>query len=403
MTSIRTMQQRRKREYIASKPNVLQQLVRHDMALRKQTWRHWFWWLGSLNNIVDFEFWRSYWLSQNPNITLEFIKEFPSINWDWQGIAANPNLTIDFVRRHRDKIENWVILFEACDTLDPEDILSIADHVNGTDWMRLSFSRNVTLDFVLKHKDAPAIIWDGVSASPNITMDMIERHEAMGLLWTKRGIAFNPNVTINYIKKYQNIGAPWDWYALSRNPAITMDIVRENVSPWQPSELSENPNITMDFIIEFFGIGGWNWQKLSEHPNITMRDIAQYPHFPWDWVFVSRNLNVTIEFVKANIEKGWDWCGLSMNPGITVVDIELNAQLPWDWHGISYNPNITFEFIQKYRKKLHDSSITANKFLWDDTVYKRELARDIAARCAATAAVLPQYLARGICRYIDWV
>jgi hypothetical protein len=181
-----------------------------------------------------------------------------------------------------------------------------------------------------------------------------------------------------------------------------MDIVRANALPWQTPGLSLNPNITIDFIVEYFDIGGWHWFAISQNSNVNLRDIETHMHFPWEWDYVSRNPNVTIEFVKANIRQNWDWYELSMNPNITMEDIESNAQLPWKWDAIISNPNLTFEFIQKHRKKLHFGSLASNKFLWNDTVYKRELARDIAIRRAAIAEMLPQYLARGICKYIDW-
>ena len=397
---------RRKRVYIANKPNTLQRFVRHDIKLR-ESWRRLFSWFGTLDYVADHTNYRDFSFSQNPNITLDFIEEFPNIEWNWEGIMLNENLTIDFVRRHRDKIKDTFILHASCGALALKDVLNIMDrNIGSTDWDCLASPLcNITLEFILKHKLSSHMRCDHVSMNANITMDMVDSCKNPRRIpepWTKGGLASNPNITIDFIKKYKNIGPPWNWFALSQNPAITMDIVRTNALPWQTPGLSFNPNITIDFIVEHFDIGGWRWDAISQNSNITLRDIETHMHFPWEWDYVSRNPNVTIEFVKANIRQNWDWYELSMNPNITMEDIESNAQLPWKWDAITSNPNLTFEFIQKHRKKLQLAAITSNKFLWDDTVYKRELARDIAVRRGIIAEALPQYLARGICRYIDW-
>ena len=44
--------------------------------------------------------WKSYWISKNPNLTMEFIEEHLDYDWDWYGVSKNPNLTVEFIEDH---------------------------------------------------------------------------------------------------------------------------------------------------------------------------------------------------------------------------------------------------------------------------------------------------------------
>ena len=41
--------------------------------------------------------WELWIVSENPNITIEFIEEHPEYNWDWSDVSYNPSLTIKFI------------------------------------------------------------------------------------------------------------------------------------------------------------------------------------------------------------------------------------------------------------------------------------------------------------------
>ena len=86
----------------------------------------------------------------------------------------------------------------------------------------------------------------------------------------------------------------------------------------------------------------------------------------------------------------------------------MNEPWDWDWSGsISENPNITMEFIKTYWNDITLSSLSKNKFFWDDVVYKRELARDIAERRDRIRRELRDgdvcdVITASILRYIDY-
>ena len=63
-------------------------------------------------------------LSQNPNITFEFVKENMDKPWDWSALSRNPNITVDIVKDNPDKPWNLSDLNE-----NPNILLSIDDLV----------------------------------------------------------------------------------------------------------------------------------------------------------------------------------------------------------------------------------------------------------------------------------
>ena len=36
-------------------------------------------------------------ISQNPNITIEFVEKYPDKPWDWTDLSYNPNITMKYV------------------------------------------------------------------------------------------------------------------------------------------------------------------------------------------------------------------------------------------------------------------------------------------------------------------
>ena len=120
-----------------------------------------------------------------------------------------------------------------------------------------------------------------------------------------------------------------------------------------------------------------------------------------------------MDIIINNPNKPWNWSAITANPNITMDIIINNPNKPWDWSAISRNPNITLEFIEKNKEKIELCNLSGNKFLWNDTVYKREIAKDIRRRveyisdyaCVPrtnASACVCRDLMRVIARYIDW-
>ena len=55
----------------------------------------------------NLECWNWGWISKNPNITMDIIRENPDKPWNWEWISWNPNITFDIIREKPDKPWNW--------------------------------------------------------------------------------------------------------------------------------------------------------------------------------------------------------------------------------------------------------------------------------------------------------
>jgi hypothetical protein len=44
--------------------------------------------------------WVWYYISSNPNITMEDIEKYPNKPWNWNSIYYNPNITMEFIKNN---------------------------------------------------------------------------------------------------------------------------------------------------------------------------------------------------------------------------------------------------------------------------------------------------------------
>src|SRR5208283_3501814 len=51
--------------------------------------------------------WNWHGVSQNPNITPEYIETHPELPWRWHSISYNPNITPEFIESHPELPWNW--------------------------------------------------------------------------------------------------------------------------------------------------------------------------------------------------------------------------------------------------------------------------------------------------------
>ena len=102
------------------------------------------------------------WLSLNPNITWDIVKENPDKPWSWYWLSSNPNITMDIIKEKQDK--PW-------------------------DWAGLSDNPNITMDIVKANPDKP---------------------------WDYSEVSYNPNLTFELI--FNNPCKNWYWHNLSTNP-----------------------------------------------------------------------------------------------------------------------------------------------------------------------------------------
>jgi hypothetical protein len=86
-----------------------------------------------------------------------------------------------------------------------------------------------------------------------------------------------------------------------------------------------------------------------------------------------------------------------MNPNITWDIVQSNPSFGWEYYGLSSNPNITLEIVRDNPDDGWDfHSISRNKFLYDDTVCKREYEKDVEKRKKEVFPILGEVLYRDL-------
>jgi hypothetical protein len=203
--------------------------------------------------------WNWYELSCNPNMTFDIIKSHPNsfddYRWEKSQILKNPSITMDIIERN---MEFWDVLFLGPLSQNPNLTLDFIKKHPGPfivnnytitwDWSSISCNPGMTLDIIINHPECP---WSMtyMLRNPNLTLDYIENHlENLWIYW--KNLSPNPNITIEFIERHLEHIEDWSWPCLSCHPNITMDIIENNPQFWNKwcwENVSENPNITIDF------------------------------------------------------------------------------------------------------------------------------------------------------------
>ena len=108
----------------------------------------------------------------------KLILKYPDKPWDWERISENPNITMDFIDTHPDK--PW-------------------------DWRWISGNPTVTMDIIDAHPDKPWS-WEWISLNPNLTMDFIDAHPDKPWDWqrvSQNKFGWTEDNTILYYKQRQ--------------------------------------------------------------------------------------------------------------------------------------------------------------------------------------------------------
>ena len=316
--------------------------------------------------------WKHFHLAMNPNISLDFIEKYLKED-DLKFSGMNPNITREFIEKHP-----VVIPY-----LDHNISLTLEDYMFIGDMFGDIYFGNIGIFYkLIKH----------------------DKHGKYDLK--------SPNIFWKIV--IDNIRENWDWNILWKHP-LEWDIVKDIPKKYlRISQLTYHPNITWE-IIKNNPDKHWQWDWMSHNHNITWEIIMDNLDKPWEWFVLSANPNITWESVREDLyenleyaedeasDSGYDsdfgfgehttvrekvenkytgkWCfsGLTENPNITFDIIESNPDLPWDMSWFSYNPNLDNDSM-KYIDKYDFGNISHNKFLYHDTVHKREKSKDIKCR-----------------------
>jgi hypothetical protein len=312
-------------------------------------------------------------LSANPNITINFVKEFINKNWDWNVLSFNLSIinetkeSFDFVFENQNKNFNWYALSENlnidfidkyCDTLpwhwrgvfrnremNEKFIFKYGERIMSHDISFIFYDLsnmknydgfyNISLDFIMKNKDLPWC-WSRVFQRSDVDIDFILENiefinnEYCDCWWA---LSSNENITLDIIKKYYYLN--WDWEGLSYNPNLTINFIEKNI---------DKP---------------WNWHNISANRSIPFHIIDKFPHKPYDFIILSNRKDLDLDIVYKYKYLDWNWNFISCNQNINYEDYKNYEELiPWKLYFLTENPNMNnkwfMELLQKYSDKINN-------------------------------------------------
>jgi hypothetical protein len=325
---------------------------------------------GTLKRRALYDRKRNY-IASKPNVLYELLQRFPDLDWKYFELGCNPNMDLHML---------------------PRD----------------------------KYRDDEAF-WSSVSVNPNIaTIDFIE--ETMDSIpWNFEFFEMNPNITAEFILKYPDIFRRQSLADIAGQPNIMpeqlLKFLKERQTPNIGFLLSGNPNLTEELVMQYEKEYRLNTAVLAINTNLSLDFLSKRCDIKQLTSSLCERTDITLDFVLA---RNWFWhCDiLSANPNINPEEfIEhwycYHSDTRW-----ANNPNLTFDFIAARLEDANMGWLSSNQFLWDDHVYKREIARDIAARqtriidalinsgivCGSRRLSAKAHgLAGIIARYIDWM
>ena len=122
-------------------------------------------------------------------------------NCDMTLLSNNENITIEFVLQHLDL--KWA-------------------------WYYLSCNESISFNGIINSLDLPWN-WNKISCKKSITLDIIEPN--LTLPWKWNYMSRNENITISFIEKY--IDKDWNWESLSFCKYLTMQFIRKYINKKQ--------------------------------------------------------------------------------------------------------------------------------------------------------------------------
>jgi F-box domain len=253
--------------------------------------------------------WDMFRLSRNSAITWSDITSpiYSQIKWKNDGVSQNPNITIDIIRQNPEFQWNPTsIMYNP--SICWEDFYSLYSHIR------------------------PHVMTEYFFASRTFRYDIISAHD---MEWNWYAFSIKDGITEDMVAA--NLDKNWSWMLLSKHPNITWEfMMRYPDKPWVIEAASRNPNITLEIILNNPD-KGWDWHNVAENSSITCEMVLSHPDLPWRnaWNGLSLNPSTTWADVENNPEKPWNFHGLSANPSITWADVCANMDRPWDWHVLS--------------------------------------------------------------------
>lgn len=293
----------------------------------------------------------------------------PKSPWVLDGLSENPNLTIDFIRTFN-RIRGVSLLPTVPirvgeDRWDWDKISTVIDPIEillhpTLPWSRQGLSRNPKLSVALIERldqcsecfTDPDNQWDWPEISYRAKMSDVLAHPnipwylpgSLGNLWTgpaRTGLSNNPRLTVAVIDRLGRNRDGWDWAAISRT--ININEVLENPElPWDSDALLDNPGINPRIIFELEEYINFGYELENEEVRTLSRDPNRVRD--WDRWYLSNNPDLTLEYMRwfdSIVDRPGDWAFSHLTRVLTIGEIvEGRREYDWDPNILASRPDL---------------------------------------------------------------
>jgi len=215
-----------------------------------------------------FKQWHYGYLAANPTITWDDICSKKDKGWYRHEAIKKESVTFDIVLNNLEFFsEEMIRYFSENPNLTLENILNYPQYMEYWNFYHVSKHKNITFEMILANKH---LKWNfkGICENPNVTWEVIKKYEYR-IKWRYDWLSSNPNITWDIV--INNIDKEWSFTRLSMNPNITWDIIINNPQyKWEYIYFLRNKNLTLK-TLEYI-ISKINTNNLS---NYTLMEVCK--------------------------------------------------------------------------------------------------------------------------------
>lgn len=244
----------------------------------------------------------------NTNMNHHLLEALSDVEWDYTMWSPDNHISIEFIERHMETSKfHWPSL-SANKFVTMEDIKFY--HSIPWDYKGVSKNPNLTIYYAnLYHRQGKNLDWKAISQHPNITMEDIINHPH--LKWNPKFVALNPNITTEFITRHTHWN--WDFTRLSQNPGLKLRFVFKNRHhPWCWKSLSSHPRLTPYIVGKNLDLP-WSWFHISANPAFSISMFQKYRFLQVNYNGLSLNPTLWMNYLINNLDLPWNFSNLCFN------------------------------------------------------------------------------------------
>jgi len=216
--------------------------------------------------------WNYIWMSENPNLTLDYVLEHPNVTWHYKDVGSNPNIQpAEFFACPE---LPWLLSdLSGNPNLTREDLNHKGER-QSWDPKRLVENPAFTWEDLLTIPHLVGNYYDGYVNNPNFTVDELPLVQAKTDTPIFLGSS-HPCITLDYVLEHLEL--PWDWELLSANLRLTVeDVLSHPELPWKWRRLSTNPSFSKEDLASIPETASLLDSTFLANPNLDLEDLQDY-------------------------------------------------------------------------------------------------------------------------------